>query len=111
MNFQALRDQWALKAPFPSKDRIETQMQMDRNANPHNEPYHNKKPRRSEAEIVSDLSYSFADAVLTKQYGDMYKGWLNATGYTEVWGVVTGGQLSIREDKFVWMKNPTEEPT
>lgn len=90
MEFQALRDQWALKAPFPSKDRIESQMRMDMTANPHNEPYHNKKPRRSEAEIVSDLSYAFADSVLTQQYGVMYKDWLRDTGYREQWGVMKG---------------------
>lgn len=88
IDFQNLRDQWALKAPTLAKESIQMEYQMDRNLNPHNEPYLNKKPLRSEAEIVSDRAYTFADAVLAKQYPVEYKDWLEENGYFTKWGVV-----------------------
>jgi hypothetical protein len=57
-----LRDYFAIRAPEPSKDRIEMLMQFDRNRNPHNDSH---KPRlRSEVEIRCDLAYEYADAML-----------------------------------------------
>jgi hypothetical protein len=88
IDFQNLRDQWALKAPLPTKDRVALQLNLDRNANPHNDPYHNKKPRRSETQIVSDLAYTFADEVLIQQYGTRYTLWLKDHFYEEKWGVI-----------------------
>lgn len=76
MAFFSMRNAWALRAPQPTPERIHTQMELDRQANPHNEPYHNKKPRRSEAEIVSDLAFAYADTILLTQLGDAYKQWL-----------------------------------
>ena len=83
--FQQLRDQWALQAPI-SKDSINRQATIDRNANPHNDNYINKRPLRGETEIISDLAYQFADGVLTKQYGSQYKDWLQDNGYKDFWG-------------------------
>lgn len=87
IDFQPLRDQWALKAPLPDNETILMYKRFDQQANPHNEPYHNKKPRRTEAEIISDLAYSFADQVLAQQYGQTYKSWLSDK-YCEEWGLV-----------------------
>lgn len=85
MDFQTLRDQWAVKAPTPSTEEVEMQASIDRSANPHNEPYHNKRPRRSTREIHSDLAYRYADVVLHTQYGAPYKNWLMANGYEKRW--------------------------
>lgn len=84
-NFQELRDQWALKAPMPSKDLINTQAEIDRMANPHNDPYLNKRPRRSETEIICDIVYQFADGILLRQYGNHYSAWLRQN-CEEKWG-------------------------
>ena len=84
-SFQQLRDAWALKAVI-TQDRIEAQMRIDMNANPHNDNYPNKRPRREPAVIVSDLSYEFADNVLGAQYPGLYPTWLRANGYKLVWG-------------------------
>lgn len=84
-NFKELRDQWALKAPTPNKDLIYSQSEVDRMANPHNDPYPNKRPRRTEAEIICDLAYQFADGVLRHQYGYEYSTWLK-NNCTEKWG-------------------------
>lgn len=57
-----LRDYFAIRAPEPSKDRIEMLMHFDRNRNPYNDSH---KPRlRSEVEIRCDLAYEYADAML-----------------------------------------------
>ncbi len=87
-NFQELRDQWALKAPTPSEADIRSEQQRDMQANPHNENYHNKKPRRNVAEITSERAYVFADTVLTNQYQSYYTHWLRENGYTEKWNVM-----------------------
>ena len=60
--------------------------EKDRQGNPHNEPYPNKRTRRTEAEIVSDLAYTFADKVLGNQYGVEYSEWLKLH-CEEKWGV------------------------
>lgn len=73
-DFQPLRDQWALKFPYPATYNIESQLRLDKAANPHNDSY--KPPFRSEAEIVSDLAYHFADCVLKQQYGLLYRDWI-----------------------------------
>lgn len=88
INFADLRIQWALKHT-PSRESINLQYDMDRQANPHNENYPNKRPRRGEAQIVSDLCYEFADTVLTQQYSWSYREWLRSNcsqdQFTQVW--------------------------
>lgn len=84
-NFKELRDQWALKAGYPGIDQIRDQSEIDRMANPYNEPYPNMRPRRSDTEIISDLAYHFADGVLSRQYGYQYKTWLK-DNCEEKWG-------------------------
>lgn len=77
LNFKELRDQWALMfAARVTKARIEMWQENDRYANPHNDSYHNKRKRRSEAEIISDVSYNDADEALKQSYGDNYSRWL-----------------------------------
>lgn len=98
--FQLLRDQWALKYVI-NDDDIRSQFTLDVQANPNNEPNHNKKPRRGRAEVVSDLAFTFADKVLLAQYGKDYLQWLCDAGYREVWGVakrtgVAGGDASYQ---------------
>ena len=87
IDFQTLRDNWALKYPYPTNEIINQQYQMDRLTNPHNESHHNKKPIRSINKIISDLSYQFADDVLSNQYGETYCTWRKYNDYVEVWGV------------------------
>jgi hypothetical protein len=57
-----IRDWFATFAPRPSKDRINLHMKMDRNRNPHNDSH--KPPIRSETEIIAELRYEFADAMM-----------------------------------------------
>lgn len=52
---------------------------MDQQRNPFNEPYHDKAPRRSEAQITSDVCFAFADDMLKQQYGATYTSWLSVT--------------------------------
>jgi hypothetical protein len=73
-DFERLRNEWATKANIDD-GTISYEMGVDQRANPHNEPYHNKRPRRERAVIVSDCSYIFADGVLTRQYGRKYTDW------------------------------------
>ena len=76
MKFDELRDQWALKFPYPSEAHIGAQCRCDLVHNPHNESH---KPKlRTQAEIVSDLAYKFADDVLKQQYGFHYQVWLES---------------------------------
>lgn len=83
--FQKLRDLWALKC-IVIQSQIDRERMRDRQANPHNE--FNKKPIREDAEIISDLSYTFADKVLKSQYGRDYENWLQQNDYNEVWHVL-----------------------
>lgn len=56
------RDWFATFAPKPSRADINLQGEFDRQANPHNE---NHKPRRrSHKEIIADLRYAYADAMI-----------------------------------------------
>lgn len=89
-NFQHLRDQWALKA-CPTESDIRHQQSMDQQANPHNDNYANKRPRRSQSEIVSDLAYKYADEVLGAQYGMFYELWLTKSGYVTKWNFLRKG--------------------
>jgi len=73
IDFQNLRDQWALKWPY-SESSVAMQRQADRNANPHNDGPP-KRPIREDSQIISDLSYRFADEVLKQQYGIVYIHW------------------------------------
>ncbi len=84
--FQRLRDEWALKAPLPSDHEMQMEQQRDRQANPHNDPYHNKKPLRDRSTVIGDLAYNFADQILENQYGSYYRDWLRTAGYSEKWG-------------------------
>lgn len=86
INFQFLRDEWAVKHKF-THEQLGFERTKDRNANPHNETYHNKKPRRSDNEIISDLAYTFADEIMINQYKSVYEDWLSENGYTLVWNV------------------------
>lgn len=85
IDFEKLRNELALKCPYPSKDRLDMEFRADMNANPHNDNYQNKKPRRGEAEIVSDISYAFADSFLLKQYTQEYQMWMQANT-VDKWG-------------------------
>lgn len=78
-DFYRLRNEWALKMPYPSKDLFDIYYKMDMGRNPHNDSY--KPKRRTTAEIVSDLAFEFADGVLRQQYGRSYETWLSV--YTE----------------------------
>ena len=83
-NFQMLRDQLAVSSTI-SNDDIRMQQNIDMNANPHNENYANKRPRRDRAEIESDLMYRRADKILSTQYGDQYVKWLKENGFVSKW--------------------------
>lgn len=90
IDFQTLRDQWALKAPTPSEAEIRSQQERDRNLNMFNDDH--KPSLRSVAEIHSDLAYKFADEVLHNQYPPAYTKFLNTSGY-----VTTNGRTKNRE--------------
>lgn len=53
-------------APEASKSYVESQQALDRSQNPHNEPYHNKAPLRSETEIRADYAIDFALTILKR---------------------------------------------
>ena len=57
-----LRDCFAIHAPQPDRDQILLQRQIDRSRNPHNDTH--KPPIRSEIEIIADLAFEYADAML-----------------------------------------------
>jgi hypothetical protein len=57
-----IRDWFATFVPTPTRSQIEMQMTRDRNRNPHNDDY--KPPLRSREEIIADLRYEFADAMI-----------------------------------------------
>mgnify|MGYP003545985135 CR=1 FL=1 len=84
LDFSNLRAQWALKYQ-PSKSQIEMEFRSDQMANPHNENYYNKRPRREEAQIISDLCYLHADGVLNQQYGSVYSRWLKENTDEDRW--------------------------
>jgi len=89
LNYAVLRALHALEHDV-SREDINLQLRIDQMGNPHNEPYPNKRPRREEAQIVSDLKYQHADKVLMHQHGYEYKEWLKRNGFeqdrwTETW--------------------------
>ncbi|NYS09353.1 hypothetical protein PBR31_00059 [Xanthomonas phage PBR31] len=57
-----LRDYFAIRAPEPSKDRMDMGRRSDHNRNPYNEPH--KPALRSDMEIRCALAYEYADAML-----------------------------------------------
>lgn len=59
----SLRDYFAIRVPEPTKDEIDQQFRNDQTANPHGDTY--KQKRRSRLEIISDLRYAYADAMIT----------------------------------------------
>lgn len=73
-NWDNFRNKWALKAPMPSEETIMVYIKNDRALNPHNDSY--KPPLRSKDEIISDLSFIFADKALSQQFGRPYTRWL-----------------------------------
>jgi hypothetical protein len=63
-----VRDWFATFAPRPEQWRIDQEMKYDRNRNPHNDPP--PKPRlRSRAEVIADLRYEYADAMVRARNG------------------------------------------
>lgn len=62
MNGMTLRDWFATHAPMPTKDEIDMQCNFDGAKNPHNDSY--KPPLRERHEIIADLKYRYADAML-----------------------------------------------
>ena len=84
LDFAALRQHWALKAPIPTDDVIDMHRRRDQAGNPHNDGY-GKCPRRDTNEIIGDLCYCFADTILTNQYGRDYTSFLQTT-HEERWG-------------------------
>lgn len=87
IDFQRLRDEWALKSPLPTENQLDMERRLDRGLNPHNDSY--KPEIRSDAQITSDRAYTFADDVLAAQYGREYTKWLADHGFhrdrREVW--------------------------
>jgi len=68
-----LRDWFALHAPEPSAAAVNMVMQMEQQANPHNDSY--KPKRRGDAEIKCALRYKFADEMLkVRSDGDRDRG-------------------------------------
>lgn len=57
-----MRDWFATHAPMPTEEQIKRQMEYDRVRNPHNE--HRKPPLRERTEIIADLAYEYADAMM-----------------------------------------------
>lgn len=57
-----LRDWFAAVAPEPDNDDIKTEMMLDNNKNPYNEGH--KPQPRTRMEIIADLRYKFADAMI-----------------------------------------------
>jgi hypothetical protein len=80
-----MRNLWALSATV-SQSCINMQRQHDRDANPYNEDRTGKPKIRSEAEIVSDIRYQFADQALTHQFSSVYTDFLKSSGYIEIRG-------------------------
>jgi len=57
-----LRDYFAIRAPEPTKERMDCERRCDQNRNPYNDAH---KPKlRSDVEIRCDLAYEYADAML-----------------------------------------------
>lgn len=57
-----IRDYFAAHAPAPTPEQIQMEGDRDRLANPHGDSY--KPKRRSALEIIVDLRYAFADAMI-----------------------------------------------
>jgi len=58
----SLRDWFAAHAPTPERETIDQQRQADKSRNPYNEP--GRPKLRSVAQIVADLAYEYADAMM-----------------------------------------------
>ena len=61
----SLRDYFAIHAPPPKDSDIEFQGKLDHQANPHGDSY--KPKRRNLQEIIADLRYAFADAMIARR--------------------------------------------
>lgn len=57
-----LLDWFAVKAPQPSKSRVEREMMRDKRLNPHNESH--KPTVRDEIEIECQLRYEWAETMM-----------------------------------------------
>lgn len=60
----SLRAWFAAHAPPAMDDWIDTQWQLDRNKNPHNEPH--KPPLRGQIELRAAWAFKWADAMLAQ---------------------------------------------
>jgi len=60
-----LRDYFAARAPAPRESDIEIRQANDRDRNPHNDSY--KPKRRTRYEIIADLAWEYADAMLARK--------------------------------------------
>ena len=56
------RDWFATFAPLPSEDAVKFHLEHDRAANPHGDSY--KPSRRTVIEIIADLRFEYADAMI-----------------------------------------------
>lgn len=57
-----LRDYFAIHAPEPDENDLQSERRRDQTKNPHNDPH---KPRiRSDLEIRTQLRYEYADAMM-----------------------------------------------
>lgn len=57
-----LRHWFATFAPEPTEEELKHQFEVDRARNPHGDSY--KSPRRSKLEVIADLKYAYADAMV-----------------------------------------------
>ena len=60
----SLRVYIAIHAPEPSAEEIKFEGERDRLANPHNDNY--KPLRRSRLQIIADLKFAYADAIIER---------------------------------------------
>lgn len=80
MRFQHMRSELAMQY-IPSKDELTSMFAMDMERNRHGD--YGKPERRSGAQITSDLKFKYADDILLRQYGEVYRNWLKNNGYVE----------------------------
>lgn len=59
-----LREWFATFAPQPTPEEITNEMERDKMKNPHGDTY--KPQRRSRLEIIADLRYGYADAMIAR---------------------------------------------
>jgi len=57
-----LRDYFAIRAPYPTTDQINKEMNRDTNLKPHDDPH--KPQLRTKLEVITDLAYEYADSMM-----------------------------------------------